>query len=346
MTSWRWVEHDGERVLVESADDPKQGRWRWVEHNGERVLYEASWEEFLHPRGRGGKWIQKLGAPSAPGERRRESSPVDAIVGSLEGKQGDEAYDALVKGTALDTQKLFQHDGEYTPERKARHQQIINHFFANAKPAEGKPKAIFTAGGAASGKSSLAGQATPDRNLDVPEGAVYINPDDIKEMLPEYNELKRRGREDIAACATHEESSDLAKLMTALAMQQHYPIIVDGTGNSHVGKFGSKLQAAADNGYDVEARYAHVPVDEALKRERIRAEKTGRKVAEPLLRDQHKTVAQSYTQDVINRANVHVKVYSTVQRGRPTLIAEKPAQQPLQVHDPEQYAQHVAKANA
>ena len=32
---------------------------RWVEHNGERVLAEA-YDERLHPRGRGGRWIGKL----------------------------------------------------------------------------------------------------------------------------------------------------------------------------------------------------------------------------------------------------------------------------------------------
>ena len=315
-------------------------------------LHEAvsKYEEALHPRGRGGKWIGKGGpkirriAPAAP-----SAKPVDRIVGSLGGKRGDEGYQALASGKALDTQKIHQVDGKYTEGRQLLHQHIIDHFFANAEPVKnGKAKAIFTAGGAASGKSGLAGQAREaEANLDIPKGAVYINPDDIKEMIPEYNELKKQGREDIAAAATHEESSDLAKVMTAMAMKGNYPVIVDGTGNSRVGKFGDKLRAARKAGYDVEARYAHVPVGEAIGREKKRAERTGRKVAESLLREQHKTVAQSYVEDVAKEPGVHVKVYSTVERGKPKLIAESRAgTTDVHVVDKKQYDEHLAKAKA
>jgi ADP-ribose pyrophosphatase YjhB (NUDIX family) len=314
-------------------------------------LEEAEYTEALHPRGRGGKWIGKLGPKPPHGFTALTAAPpapTDAIIGSLGDKRDDDAYQALAGGQALDTQKLHQVDGKYTAARQLLHQEIVDHFFANAKPVtDGKAKAIFTAGGAASGKSGLAGQSSDAKfNLDIPDGAVYINPDDIKAQLPEYDALRKMGRQDIAAAATHEESSDLAKLMTALAMEGNYPIIVDGTGNSHIGKFGRKLKAAADAGYDVEARYAHVPVSEAVTRERARAERTGRKVAESLLREQHRTVAQSYTEDVSKMPDVHVKVYSTVKRGKPTLIADKPAGKSMKVLDKAQYDEHVAKATA
>jgi ADP-ribose pyrophosphatase YjhB (NUDIX family)/predicted ABC-type ATPase len=321
----------------------------------EEVSAMPHYAEALHPRGRGGKWIVKPSAhvprPSAHAPKLSAPAPItpaSAILGSLGDKRGDEAYQALASGAATDTQKIHQVDGKYTDARKLLHQHIVNHFFANARPVtDGKPKAIFTAGGAASGKSGLAGQASnAEANLDIPEGAVYINPDDIKEMLPEYKQLKGMGREDIAAAAVHEESSDLAKLMTGLAMQGNYPVIVDGTGNSKVGKFGKKLSAARDAGYDVEARYAHVPVGEAIAREKKRAERTGRKVAESLLRSQHRTVAQSYVEDISKMPGVHVKVYSTIERGKPKLIAEKPPDQELKVMNKQQYADHVAKAEA
>ena len=332
-----------------------------------RTVQESVYSEALHPRGRGGKWIGKglVKPPSGPRIVREPprstatitpsppklsavpipKSTADHVIDSLNGKTGDEAYQALASGKALDTQKLHQVDGKYTEARQMLHQHIVDHFFANARPAEGKPTAIFTAGGAASGKSGLAGQAREaEHNLATPDGHVYINPDDIKEMLPEYKALKDRGRSDVAAAAAHEESSDLAKLMTGMAIQGNYPIVVDGTGNSAVGKFGKKLQAAADKGYNVEARYAHVPVDEALRREQLRAQRTGRKVAESLLREQHHTVVKSYADDVLNHPNVHVNVYSTVDRGRPTLIAEKHPGEDLRVHDQAQYADHLSKA--
>jgi hypothetical protein len=48
-------------------------------------------------------------------------------------------------------------------------------------------------------------------------------------------------------------------------------------------------------------------------------------------------------EDVSKIPDVHVKVYSTVKRGKPDLIAEKPPGKEIQVKDKKQYDQHVAK---
>jgi len=42
---------------------------RWVQRNGERVLIEGFFKEELHPRGRGGKFISKPGGGHAPFEQ-------------------------------------------------------------------------------------------------------------------------------------------------------------------------------------------------------------------------------------------------------------------------------------
>lgn len=273
-----------------------------------------------------------------------------SITKSLQGKRDDDARGAVNSGKAADTQKIHTNaKGEYTPEREALHRAIIQHFMGHSE-AQASPQAIFTAGGAASGKSTLAGQKLNDdgskseANLPVPKGSVYINPDDIKAMLPEYRSLHENGRDDVAAAATHEESSQIAKALAAVAMANHRHIIVDGTGNSGVGKFGNKIRAALAAGYKVKARYAHIPVKEAIVREKKRAIRTGRKVDEKVLRGQHQTVSKGYADDVRHIPGVHVEIYSTLGRGRPTLIADQPAHRPNRVINAKQYREHLDKA--
>jgi hypothetical protein len=279
-----------------------------------------------------------------------------AITAALKGKIGDEAREAIDGGHAPSTRDLYTDDaGRYSQARKAVHEGIIKHFLAGTAPQE-HPEAIFTAGGAASGKSSLAGRSDhAEANLPVPEGSVYVNPDDIKAMLPEHGALHEAGRADIAASATHDESSDIAKALTAVAIKQHRHVIVDGTGDSTIGKFGNKLRAAADAGYKVTARYAHIPVSEALVREQARAERTGRKVDDDILRAQHKNVARSYGSDVRNIPNethpetgakrdISVEVYSTAARGQPVLIANQPAGRPNNIINAKLFKEHTAKA--
>jgi predicted ABC-type ATPase len=295
-------------------------------------------------------------ARDATGKWTSGEEGAKAIVGSLGGTGDDEARANLGAGEATDTKALhIDSAGRYSQGRKAVHEAIINHFLKGSKP-QAQPQAIFTAGGAASGKSGMAGQARDaEANIQTPKGHVYINPDDIKAMLPEYGALQKSGRSDVAAASAHEESSDIAKALTAVAMKLRRHIIVDGTGDSNVGKFGQKLRAASDAGYKVEARYAHIPADEAVKREKLRAERTGRKVDESVLRGQHQTVSASYVSDVQNIPNevspvtgrqrdVSVKIYSTASRGRPVLIAHQPAGKPNRVLNAKKFQEHIVKA--
>jgi hypothetical protein len=298
-------------------------------------------------------WSAASRAAALEARRRRQLEKAHVpgasrkIVDSVGGKRGDAATNVINTGKGLDTQHLHTDaDGRYSPERELLHKQIIQHFMRGSK-AHAHPKAIFTAGGAASGKSALAGQSSdPASNLPVPDDHVYINPDDIKKMLPEYDELRRSGHGELSAAATHEESSDIAKQLTAIAMQRHRHIIVDGTGNSTPGKFGRKLQAANAAGYDVDARYAHVPVKEAMDRENKRAARTGRKVDHAVLAAQHKTVSESYVKDVRQMKGIHVHIYSTVKRGKPSLIASHDPRGRLTVYDPAAYREMQDKANA
>jgi predicted ABC-type ATPase len=271
----------------------------------------------------------------------------DAITHALRGVEGDAAAEAVNAGRAPNTKTLHtDSQGRYSPEREALHRKIIDHFMSGTQP-HSAPQAIFTAGGAASGKSGLAGRANdPAHNLPVPRGHVYVNPDEIKAMLPEYQGLRDAGKGAASASATHEESSDIAKALTAIAMQRHRHLVIDGTGNARVGKFGDKLRAAKANGYKVTARYAHIPVETAIERERGRAARTGRKVIESVLRNQHQTVSAGYRDDVQHIPGIKVEIVSTAGRGRPTLIADKPERGPVRVRNKARYQEMLNKAGS
>lgn len=273
-------------------------------------------------------------------------SKAPEIGKALGSAKGPKATALVNSGKAPDTKTLHTDaQGRYSPERAKLHQAIIEHFMAGTQ-AQDKPEAVFTAGGAASGKSALAGRATDaGSNLTVPRGHVYVNPDDIKEMLPEYGHLAEDGHPEVSAAATHEESSDIAKLLTTIAIQRKRHLVIDGTGNTQVGKFGDKLRNAKKTGYRVTVRYAHIPVETAIEREQKRALDTGRKVDEQVLRNQHQAVSESFVKDVKNIPGIKTEVYSTAGRGKPTLIARRnEVGIGMQVLKPKQYKEMLDKS--
>jgi hypothetical protein len=179
----------------------------------------------------------------------------------------------------------------YSDERAAEHEFILNSFFKGKTPpvlADGeRPLAFFMAGGAASGKSSIRAQEhfdnlpkKPDGSSPTPEelalfldnkegdvmsNTIIINPDLIKEMLPEYKDLADSGSL-YAATGVHEESSDLAKELQRRAMELGFHVVIDGTGDSGEDKMGGKLMKANEQGYDVSVAVVTISTGDAILR--------------------------------------------------------------------------------
>ena len=104
---------------------------------------------------------------------------------------------------------------------------------------------------------------------------MTINPDEMKDRLPEYREMIEGG-EKFAASGVHEESSDLGKRLQKDAMDLGLNVVVDGTGDSKPGKFTGKMVDMDKSGYEVNALYVTIPTDEAVVRATTRAMKSGR----------------------------------------------------------------------
>lgn len=191
-----------------------------------------------------------------------------------------------------------------TPERQRLHEQLINDAVGPVAPVPPGEEKIFVmlGGGPAAGKSSGLDSGVftgvPSRG-----NYVEINPDGVKEGLPEYDPLRLSGsRIEFKAAAgfVHEESSMVAKMQQHAAIRKGTHVVVDGTGDGKPGGLQSKVGAARAAGYTVRGRYATISSDEAWSRAVRRSEGPSRRyVNEQVLRGTHRAVTPSY----INAAN-------------------------------------------
>lgn len=278
------------------------------------------------------------------GGDRLDAARAAAGVPAPEGAEGPSGYQAAppergavaerVLGKARDTRDKHTVFVEgvgavYTPERQALHAEIMDHFLGDATPPEGTPRVLFTAGAPGSGKSTIL------KGVDVPPDHVEVNPDAIKEMLPEFQELAA-ARDPFTGAAVHEESSTLASELRRRAQDAGLNIVVDGVGNSVTGKFKRKLTEFHNAGYEVEAVVAHLPVEEGRKRVAERAERSGRTVPEDIVSRYYQTVPKRFA-EYAEAPWLKVSLYDTnVPRGEaPKLVASKaPGEAELAVADP------------
>ena len=147
-------------------------------------------------------------------------------------------------------------DGNLSPERQRVHDAIVQNFFKDKVPANGKPRMTMSGGGPASGKSFI--RDGMERELGV-DTTITIDPDDIKGMLPGYTDMAIEGTD--AAPHYHEESSALAKRIYQYGLDNGVNVVYDGTGDGSVNSVKKKIQAARDAGYSVDGEYVTVDVD-------------------------------------------------------------------------------------
>jgi predicted ABC-type ATPase len=286
--------------------------------------------ESQHPRDPGGKdggrWIKK-GTTAAGDEPQEGEIPIT---------KGETAKRLL--GDHPDTQSLYVGaEGRYLPARLELHAEIINHFLEKGV-VQDEPATLFITGGTASGKSTMLDSGELDDDFDDFGSAVLINPDEIKEMLPEYKEMIKGG-DQYAAWGTHEESSDIAKKLLAVTNERKYHAIVDGTGDSGPGKFEGKVAAAEAAGRRAKVIYVDVPTDLAVTRALKRAKETGRMVPVSEIRKIHREVAARHVEyaDKIDDWEVWV-----TDKGTPRMVAERENDE-VKIYDQKRYDQTLAK---
>jgi len=242
----------------------------------------------------------------------------------------------------VDTQqKYLGPDGMYEDARvREIHDPIVRHFLEGHKKAKGTPKTLFMAGGSGSGKSTVR-----DGLEDKPDDAVIVDPDAIKEMLPEYQEMVQEG-DKRAAKLVHEESSDIAKRLMEEANKRGFNVIIDGTGDSEPGKFSGKVDAAKAAGRDVKVVLVDIDTEEAIKRAMDRAKETGRRVPPSEIKAIHEAVAARYLEwrDKVDDWEVWVNDGDFTEP--PRLIARRIGGGAIEVIDPARHTRIIKKAGS
>lgn len=306
---------------------------RYTRLMNDRMRRYAKWEESEHPRDESGKFTSGAGGQSGSEEtpKWRTDSPRPDF------SQIHKAFPPANPQGKDTKSKYVQDDGSYTPERSRLHEAIIGGIIGSA-PAVSEPTVYMMGGGPASGKSRIIKSGT----VTLPENAATIDSDDIKRQLPEYQEMQ--GKDDSAAAYSHEESSHLSKAAMAAGTGKRANVVMDGTGDSSYEKLKGKVENWRKHGHKIVAHYVTVDTDEAVKRSQARAERTGRRVPESVIRETHASVSAVFPQAVADGLFDDVSLWDTGTGGDPVLVATAKGKR-LQVHDRQAYERFLAKAS-
>ncbi len=173
-----------------------------------------------------------------------------------------------------EAEKLGVPHGTVKKERDVMvHQPIMREALDKVKPVpKGEQKhVIFTMGGPASGKTYAL------RDMDT-KNFVSVDPDGIKEKLPEYKAAtKPESTYRKVAAMAHEESSDIAKRLMHQSIAEGKHTIVDGTG-ANAASIESKMNAFREAGYKIHLMMPHQEYAAANERVQDRSEREGRLV--------------------------------------------------------------------
>jgi predicted kinase len=170
---------------------------------------------------------------------------------------------------------------QYTPEREAVHNKIINDLFENVKCVKkGAPIAVFTGGSPASGKTTYLKKIA---NYLLTPDVFKLDADEIRSKLPGY--------EGWNANATHKETQDIVnELLNRVGDGScRYDFVYDGTMNK-AQKYFSLINKVKGLGYKTFIIFFDIPYAVARERALNRYKKSGRYVPMEVIDDFFKVI--------------------------------------------------------
>jgi hypothetical protein len=181
-----------------------------------------------------------------------------------------------------------------SPGRRLYREQLIQEALAKGttigKGAGGRKVAIVMMGGPASGKSSLLAKVMADTT-----GYVKVDPDEVKDRLPEFA-LAVANSDKLAAARAHEESSTaIADVIKERAIEGGYNVMFDGTGKNGQ-KYVAMVKRLKERGYEVRVIMPHISVEEGVKAAEKRAHRSGRFVPTHFIRQAYQVIPFNFEQ--------------------------------------------------
>jgi predicted ABC-type ATPase len=285
----------------------------------------------LQPRDQIGRWTDQFKG-SVPDYILKK---IDANVSNREDME-QRIIDA--KKNRKDSLGMYQdEDGNLTPERQALHDKIVEHFVSQGKLQTGH---VYILGGPpANGKTSLEESGFLPYPTDQ---IVGVNPDKIKEMLPEYKFLMDR-KKRYSAAFVHEESSLISKKIINRSLAERKDFIIDGIGDGGLDVLAGKLSRYKAAGNRVVGNYVSLDTDLSVKLAEARGKKSGRYVPRSYLLEMNREISNLVPKLMEGDLFDELTLWDTNINGQPRKVASKKGRS-ADVHDATLYKNFLDKA--
>ncbi|GAA5829939.1 hypothetical protein JCM11251_007939 [Rhodosporidiobolus azoricus] len=143
-----------------------------------------------------------------------------------------------------------------------------------AKEEEGRPLALFTAGGMGAGKGHTLREMLKTGRIRLPANTVWIDPDALSRHLPERPQYLS-SNPSTASALLHPEASLLQEICAAVSREQKRSLVVDGS-LTDCAWFEGFMRKYREEGYDCEILFVSAPEEIMIQRAEKRARTTGR----------------------------------------------------------------------
>ena len=188
----------------------------------------------------------------------------------------------------------------YTQERQLFQDTIISKYFLNKDildKKQCKPWIIFMCGCYGAGKTHTLKHLNT-KNILPTDNFVYIDPDKIKDVLPETKSLIEECPNDVGRLL-HKEATFIALLIEYIALTSNYYIIVDGSLYNHEWYAEHFNEIKEKYHYKIGIIYVNASLENMLTRCHKRNIETGRIISDDMIIFIHKKI--SVAVDVLDK---------------------------------------------
>jgi len=228
-------------------------------------------------------------------------------------------------------------DGYLKADRQQLHEKIQGDY-TKLKSLQ-TDNAYMLGGATANGKSTLANSG----HMVVPKEVTKLDSDEIKQKLPDYQELTKLG-DSRAANFVHEESSFILKQTTQALLDKGDDFLLDGVADKSFESVAEKVDQFHAAGRYVRMDYCTLDTDLSLKLAKERGDRTGRYVPEDYVLKTNREISRMVPELVKKRTFDELYLWDTNIRDHPRLVLSQ-IKDEVTIHDQQLYNDFLSKAD-
>lgn len=305
------------------GDVPQEFK-KWTENNADRIAHAKSLPYFIRDNE---AYFPQMRITKSARAGVNEAQAFNAKIDDYNAHPSEltirQIGDAVSRGEITLTNPLLTRGQRlYQYSRVDLQNQIISEYL---KGYNVRSDTVYMLGGAtANGKSTLVESGL----LPHPKGALVIDSDKVKAMIPEYKamlESKDKNLINAAANFVHEESSEIAKTIQENAMSRGLATVLDGINNGSADKVAEKVAIirAQSGGKRIRADYVSLDTELSFKLAEARARKTGRDVPQKVIAKSNRGVSAMMPEVIERKLFDELYLWDTNVNGTPRLILKQ-----------------------